>query len=236
MKKLYLFFLVVVVFSLNSCEKDDAETQEAAKMKLIERLEELDVPEVMRNSSNENALKAVDCVDEIKGIADYFTWFDMPDDAIVEKSAMVSGGDTYYWSYGGYSIWETFTETSSEYQWQIDVDFGTGRVKYISSEEKVDGSEGFMTIYDMTEAANSVYTYEWTFDSDDNATVTWAGFSDSFKYEIKSNTDLSGSSKWWMGGILFEDFAWNSDGSGSYSYYGFDGSEYLSGSWAVADL
>lgn len=236
MKKYYLLIVAVLVLSLNSCKKDIEDTKEAAKMKLIERLDKLDVPEVMRNSSNENALKAVDCVDQIKDLGQYFTWFDMPEDAVREKSAAVSGGDTYFWTYGGFSIWEIYDETSSKYTWQIDVDFGSGRVKYISSEEEKDGSYGIMTVYDMTEAANTMYTYEWSFDKSENATVTWKAAEEAFKYEIKSNSDFSGSSHYWMGSILFEKFVWNSDGSGSYNYYGFDGAESMSGTWSTSDL
>lgn len=240
MKKLLFFLIVVALIStFNSCKKDVEEIAEAAKMKLIERLDKLDVPEAMRNSSNSNAQTAVGYVDMVKGVASYFSWFDVPEDAVNEKSATISGDEVYFWTYMGTSVWETYTETSSGYVWQIDIDSGTGkgRQKYMYSEETKDGSYGILEIYDIEgESGNYVFMYEWTFDSKDNATLTWKDYEESFVYEVKSNANLSGSAQWWAEKALIYNFVWNTDGSGSYEFYGDDGSVLFSESWSVEDL
>lgn len=238
MKTWYLLIAVALVLSFNSCKKDEVEL-EATKMKLIERLEKLNVPEVMRDSENPNAQLAVGYVDQVKGIEGYFSWFEVPEDATHEKSATIAGGDVYYWSYGGASVWETYTESGSKYIWQIDVDYGTGtgRQKYMYSEEEKDGSYGQLQIFNIEEEESEkyVFMYEWKFDSNENANLVWKDYEETFFYEIQSNSDLSGYAKLISSGELLYHFLWNTDGSGSYKWYG-DGEVFEEDSWTVADL
>ncbi len=228
-----------MVLFFSGCKKDVVEEIEATKMKLIDRLEKLNVPEAMRNSSNENAQTAVGYVNEVKGIQNYFTWFDVPEDAIVEKSGLVSGGETYFWSYGGASVWQTYNESGSKNTWQIDIDNGTGsgRQLYMYSEEEKDGSNGFLKIYNVEQTSEEyVFMYEWSFDAKENATLIWKDFAETFIYEVKTNADYSGYSKWWSSGALLYHFLWNTDGSGSYNFYGSDGEVLFGEAWTVADL
>jgi len=236
MKKWHLLIVAIFILAFTGCKDDEAEL-EATKMKLIDRLEKLNVPEVMRDSENPNAQQAVGYVDQVKGVQSYFSWFDVPEDATREKSASLSGGDVYYWSYGGASVWETYTESGSKYIWQIDIDYGTGtgRQKYMYSEEEKDGSYGNLKIFNIDqESEKYVFMYEWKFDSNENANLVWKDYEESFVYEIQSNADLSGYAKLLSSGELIYHFLWNTDGSGSYKLYG-DGEVYEE-SWTVADL
>jgi hypothetical protein len=237
MRKLYVALFVAVLFSFSACNDDNGNDIEVTKMKIIQKLEKLDVPAKMKNSNNSNAKTAVSYVEQVKGIHDYFTWFDIPEDAVRQKSATLSGSDVYFWTYGGVSVWETYTESSSKYVWEVEVDMGTGRQKYIYAEEGRSGDYGFMEIYDYTSSTKTtLFRYDWTFDSKDNATVVWKDAAETFKLEIKANVDLSGSAKWYDEGKLFYFFQWNTDGSGFYKFYDENGSIALEESWSVSDL
>lgn len=239
MKKWYLFVAIAIALSFNGCKKDDTQGEiTATKLKLIEKLDKLDVPAKMKNSTYEYAKTAVDYVDGVKDIANYFSYFDIPEDA-QREGLKSTQGDVYYWTYGGVSEWETYTEEGTKYVWKIEIDFGDGKGRhvYLRSEEEKDGSHGLMEIYGYENDIDKVlWTYEWNFDSKGNIIMTWKDTAETFKYEVNSNVDLSGYAKWFANGILFYHFQWNSDGSGSYHMYGDDGSEFMSESWTVADL
>lgn len=234
MKKLVYYLILVLVVTFSGC-KDTEDAVEATKVQLIDRLEKLDVPEKMKTSQNEYAKEAVGYLNEVKGISSYFDYLTVPDDAEYESNKSTLGGDTYYWGYDGFEMWETITETSSKNIWQVDVNAGAGRLKYIVAEEMKDGSSGFMEIYDFTQEVNEwIYRYEWSFDSAGNATLLWTWAGETFEYEIKSNVDLSGSAKYYMGGELIYDFMWNSDGSGSCTTSMFGFTETVT--WSASDL
>ena len=236
MKKWCFLSIVLLIIAFSGCKKDDSGGMEVAQMKLEEKLSKLDVPEVMKNSTNSYAETAVGCVDYVKGISDYFSWFDIPDDAQYQGLKSTQG-EVYTWSYGGFSIWETYNDTGSKYTWQVDIDGGAGRQKYLYSEEDYNGDNGRMEVSDYTTSDNDlIYSYVWYFNSAGDATLTWQDAAGSFKYEVKSNIDLSGSAKMYSIGKLFYNFQWNSDGSGSCEYYDTDGSVILSDTWSVSDL
>lgn len=126
MKRLLLILTgFMVVFS--SCEKDEEFNPEMTKLRITEKIENLDVPPAMQNSDNEYAQQAVGYVEEVKGIAIFFDFFDVPDDAEHTRLKSSLGGDEYYWTDGENEIWEIYTETSGGYTWQIDVDMGVCR-------------------------------------------------------------------------------------------------------------
>jgi hypothetical protein len=233
MKNWLLLSILLLVLTVVSCKKDVEEDIEATRMKLIDRVENLDVPEVMKNSSNDNAKTAVGYVDMVKGVANYFTWIEVPEDA--QRVSLKSSDDVYFWSYGGVTVWETLTETSTAYKWVIEIDNGTGRKKYLESEEQKDGSYGIMKVYDE-DGSTILFTYEWEFDAAGNGTILWKDASESFIYDVTVNVDNSGYAKWISEGVLIYHFLWNSDGSGSYSYYDTDGEVLLSENWDVEDL
>ena len=231
MKKWYLISIAILFLAFNSCKKDDTQGVTATKMKLADNLAKLGIPEVMKNSSNSNAQQAVGYYDQVMGIENDFTWFNLPSDATHD-------GDNYYWSYGGLSLWEVYSESGSNYDWDIYVKTTeTSKQKYFHSEESKDGKTGKMEIYNYASATDDeLLSYQWTFDSKGNMTMTESSGDGSFEYEIVSNIDLSGSSKMYSDGKLFYSFQWNSDGSGSYVYYNDDGTVALTQTWAVSDL
>jgi len=234
MKKWYYLLFAVILLSFNAC-KDEEESIEATKLKLIERLDKLDVPAKMKTTQHPQAKEASGYVDEVKGIATYFDFIQVPEDAEYTSNKSTLGGDTYYWNYGGYEMWETITTTSSKNLWQVDINDGSGRTKYIVAEEMKDGSSGFMQVFDYTsDSEDWFYSYDWSFDSSDNATLTWRFADDAIKYEIKSNADLSGSAKYYIGGELLYSYIWNKDGSGSLSTYILGTEETIT--WSASDL
>lgn len=230
-----LIFTVLFLLVFSACKKGDLAEKQATKMKLIEKLDKLNVPENMKNSTNTNAQQAVGYVDQVKGVSSYFSYFDIPEDATHSNASL--GDDEYYWNYGGMELWESYSETSSTYVWEIDTDMGSGRNKYLYSEENKDGNYGFMEVYDYASGSEEyIFKYEWSFDNDGNATLLWEAADKSFTYEVTSNLDSSGSAEWYSNGTLLYSFVWNADGSGSYTYYDESGNEIMSDSWSASDL
>lgn len=231
MKNRYFLTLLLFVLVFGACKKDAEEKIEATRMKLVDKLEKLDVPEAMKNSSNSNAQQAVSYVDMVKGVADYFSWFEVPEGAVRSKST----DEVYFWTYNGVTVWETLSETSTSYKWTIEIDTGSGKIKAYESEEKKDGSYGVLKVFNES-GSSAIYTYEWTFDSAGNGSIIWKDATESFVYDVTVNVNKSGEAKWTSNGDLFYHFSWNSDGSGSYYYYGDNGEVLLSESWTVNDL
>jgi hypothetical protein len=232
MKKWYfLFTLVLFVAAFTGCKKDEEQTAQVAQMKLTENLSKLGIPDAIKNSSNTNAQQVVSYYDEAMSIDDYAGWFDMPNDATHD-------GDNYYWSYGGYSVWGVYDETSTGYNRDIYFKTSeTGKQKYIHSEESKDGKTGTMEVYNfLSDQDELLYTYDWVFDSQGNLSLSYKWADSSLEYDIVSNVDLSGSAKYYFDGKLSYDFQWNSDGSGSYKIYNNDGTVAYSESWTAAQL
>lgn len=235
MKNTITLIILLTALIFSSCSKNDAEEYEATKMKLIEKLDKLDVPAAMKSSDNDYAVTATGYVDEVKGIADYFSYIEVPEGS---KHSKVNGNDEFEWDYAGYAIYETFYETSSSYVWEIDIDVDGNRLEYIVSKEDKDGMGGSMEILNAfgTEDTDlSIFTYNWEFDESDNAKLTWASSDGSFKHEITSNTDYSGSAIMYVNGEIFQEFIWNSDGGGSTAYY-MGGVPMMEDTWTADDL
>lgn len=232
MKRWYFLFTVVLfILAFTGCEKDKEEKAQMAQMKLEENLSKLGIPDAIKNSSNSYAQQVVGYYDQAMSIGDYTDWFDLPDDATHD-------GDNYYWTYGGFSLWEVYDENSSGYTREIYIKTNeTSKLKYLVSEESKDGKTGTLEIYNyLSEKDELLYTYDWTFDSKGNLTLSYNWTDESFKYDIVSNVDLSGSVKYYSEGKLLYEFLWNTDGSGSYKWFDEDGSVIDNDSWTVAEL
>ncbi|HKK81677.1 MAG TPA: hypothetical protein VJ909_05475 [Prolixibacteraceae bacterium] len=239
MKRILLFALTVVVVAFTGCSEDEDinSSPEATVLKITEKLEKLDVPSAMRNSDHEYAQEAVGYVEEVKNIGSYFDFFEIPEDAEHTSLKSTLNQDEYYWTDGENEIWMTYTETSGGYTWQIDVDMGYGRQKYLFAEEDKDGNYGNMKIYDFAgETSGWIIQYEWTFNQAGDAELIWELADGSMRYVIKSNIDYSGYARIYFSGALFYDFVWNSDGSGSVTMYDDDGEVFYTESWTEADL
>jgi hypothetical protein len=230
MKKLSLLTIVFLVFAFSGCKKN-TDGIEATHMKLMDKIGKLGIPEKMKNSSNSNAQQAVGYYDQVTGIEDYFDWFNLPDDATRD-------GNNYYWSSGGLSLWEVYSETGSNYVWDIYIKTNdTSKLKYFHSEESKDGNTGRMDVYNyLAETNDLLYSYDWSFDASGNLTMNEIYGDGSLKYEIISNVDLSGSSEMYTNGKLYYRFQWNSDGSGSCQLFDDNGNVSYTESWTVADL
>jgi len=233
MKKIIFAGALFLAFAFTGCNKDTEEIN-PERMKLIDRMENLDVPEPIKNSSNPNAQQVVEYVNSVKSVSGFFSWFDVPEDARRENTKATS--EVYTWSYEGTTVWETLTETAMAYKWLIEVNEGAGRKKLAEAEEMKDGSEGWMKIYDYQNDEALIMTYYWTFDAAGNCVMTLEFTDGTLKYESKINVDESGEVRYWMDEVLFYYFQWNTDGSGSYSMYDETGAEVMTESWSVDDL
>jgi hypothetical protein len=236
MKKFNLSFLVsaILLLLIVGCSKKDDdknEPPEVAKLAIQEKLDEIEVPANLANSTSLYAVQVNLYVALIKGIASYFYYFDPVDGATYEDG-------NYYWTYGGQSIWMDYSETSDAYVYKMDVDLGAGRVNYITSEEKKDGSGGFLHIYDYTDAVDGdfVFEYAWDIDSDGNVKVTFKDSEENDVLELYGSPDDSGYVKSYTGGLLDFELVWNSDGTGYMNEYDEQGNKTSEEIWTLDDL
>lgn len=239
MRKSNLFksiLLIALFIAAISCSKDDDDSKEpdVARMAISEKVQAIQVPNAMKNSNNQYAQQASGYVTMIQGIVNTFTYFEPPEGAQQLKSTSTEG--TYTWSYGGITIYMTYEETATKYLWSVDVDEGYGRMRYIEAEEFKTGASGWMKIYDYTGTVSGVMLlYEWVVNADDSVLLKMSDSEGGFKIEILGRPDNSGYARYYVENVLWYEFIWNSDGSGSYAFYD-NGTPYESGTWTAADL
>lgn len=244
MKTKFNFYMVMALclICLYSCSKDDEDNNgtspEVASLEIAQKVNNIQVPEVIANSDHEYAQQVTGYVDMIHDIGSFFTYFEPPDDAQVIKEKSTVDEETYYWTDGVNSIWMTYYESSENYHWDVDVDFGEGRTPYIRCEEMKDGSSGIMNIYSYYEYSGNAqyaFVYQWQIQDDDSVLLELFNNEGGFKLEILGNTNSSGYAKYFIAGELFYEFLWNSDGSGLYKYYS-NGEVFMEDNWTVDDL
>lgn len=235
MKKFNLLFSVILagLLLVVGCSKnnDDDNPPEVVQLAIQEKLDEIQVPAALANSQSIYALQVNAYVSSIKAMASYFMFFDPVDGAEYDNG-------TYFWTSGTQSIWMDYSENSGAYVFNMDVDFGAGRTNYISSEEKKDGSGGWIRIYDISDDIDGDYIFEytWEINSDGSVKVSFIDNEDGDLLELVGNTDNSGHVYSYVGEVLEYEFVWNSDGSGYYNEYDDNGDKIDEESWTLADL
>ncbi len=233
-KFLLLVFLVPVFFAV-SCKKDDpAPTPTYMAPSSANMTEVVAVPSGLeaKVDTDPGASIAVTYM----GLANFFSSFGssftVPTDAQVTSK---KGGSTvYFWSYYGLSYWMTYTELADKYTWKYEYEYTDHpRFTYIYAEEAINKKSGNWAIYDPDQPTNDIWTYDWNISSNETftANLDWSDGSSVSKFEVVNKKDGSGTFKYYVASVLEALIVWNTDGSGSYTFYG-DSSGY-SGVWAA---
>jgi hypothetical protein len=237
MNKFKLFYLLLAApLLLNvSCSKDEPEPEPEVTYKkpvASTRTTLIETPAGLQNSTDPNAAMATAWMGIANGLAAYGSSFTIPENA--QTGGDKSDGTVYFWTYGGYSYWMTFTEFADKYVWKYEYAFpNTTRFTFIEAEELKTGKEGSWAIYSPEGTHPVLWDYDWTINAsnDFSAEMMWYGDDDSesIKFLVLDKADNSGYFKMFEGAVQIVQVSWNANGSGS--WWVKDGSTTISGSW-----
>jgi len=235
--RILLLLLMVPVILQVSCKKDDPPAPPVYKEPTAASMADVAaVPAGLAAKADAGtdfgAVYAAMYMELANGISGFGGLFAVPDGASVQSKK--SGSTVWFWSYGGYSYWMTYEELATKYVWKYEYQFpDVPRFTYIAAEEAKDGKSGNWTIYDPAASGNSVWTYIWNINSSNTFTadLTWDEGNSPSAFKVVANANNSGNFKYYASGVLECEIVWNSDGSGSYTFYG-DMASY-SGTWTA---
>jgi len=227
-----LFSLVFIAFS-SSCKKDAISPDEIVQPNIGQKSQVAEKPSGLANSSDENAQTCAGYFDQINGIMDMLSMFEVPKNAdLVDTKS--TGVWTWTWEEGGIEVWMTWTETDAKYTWEYEVDYlNQGRVRYLYAEENKDGSNGLLNVYSGYDDSAAI-VYNWTYDNNENLNfeMNFGSSLASLRIEANINADGSGNYSYYFNSDLWYYVAWNLDGSGYYTYYDLFGGEFT-WNWTV---
>jgi hypothetical protein len=179
------------------------------------------------------AMMAVAYMGLANAISGFSASFMVPDGATIQNKK--DGSVVYYWSYGGFSYWMTYSELADKNTWKYEYEFPDyPRFTYIYAEEGKTGKDGNWTIYDPDIPANYIWTYDWSINTSNTftASLMWRDNDiTASTFDVVSNSDKSGSFKYKDAGVLSADILWNADGSGTYWILGDP--DPFTGSWTA---
>jgi hypothetical protein len=256
MKKINKILLMIafsaVVFS---CSKDDdptpAKSLEDVKLSLTTEgsAKPVEAPAAMAASSNQYAMQATGYVTSVNQITAYLSYFEAPATAvksntrITAKNGRVAATKTdylvYTWTDANYDISVAYqiSEQNGKYVFEIFTKTGsTDWLLYLYAEEKTDGSEGLMKVYDSLFGDGSlIITYTWKHTGD---VLDFAMISEtpgtSLKINISINTKTkAGSVEYIVDDAKFYTMEWDAKGNGSWKLFEEDGTVADNGTWKV---
>jgi hypothetical protein len=224
MKKTFIFQLLIAVALLasTSCSKEEEPQSTYKKPTIADRVNVVEIPTALENSSDPNAQMAADWMGMANGISQFASSFTIPENA--QTGNAKSSGTVYFWNYGAYSYWMTFSELADKYVWKYEYAFpGTSRFTLIEAEEYKTGKQGGWKIYDEGINHEIIWEYDWNISSsnDFSAEMMMSGYQ-TIKFIVNDNANHSGNFKAYISDVKFVDIIWNANGSGTW-WYSFDG-------------
>jgi hypothetical protein len=243
MKKARLFLLVLLIPALFqvSCKKDEEPGPTGPEYKApaaAAMTEIVTIPAGLQAKADEGtdfgAVMAVTYMGLANALSGFASMFTVPDNAQLENKK--DGSSVYYWTYGGYSYWMTYSELADKNTWRYEYQLPEyPRFTFILAEEAKNGKDGNWTIYDPEEVThNEIWTYDWSISTINTFTanmVMFDGDAESLSFDVVSLANHSGSFQVHDATVLSAEILWNIDGSGTYWIAG-DG-EGLAGSWTA---
>jgi hypothetical protein len=239
MKKFHKYFLplllVVLIAFVSTCKKDDDDDEpEFVNPSFAGQNELVTPPDGLATSGDIYAITAYSYVSMVNAYANLFGNLVPPANATKEKSTNKSteSSITYTWSDGVHSIWVTFTETSTKYIWEYDIDEGAGRYHLIYAEEQKDGLSGLIKFNDVYYDLDWDIIISWTINNDGSVSWSLTDTNDSILLEILCYQDQSGYIKYYENSVLLWHIIWDAIGNGS--WYDYTTEPPASGSWSVS--
>ncbi|HNP17609.1 MAG TPA: hypothetical protein PKL31_04165 [Fulvivirga sp.] len=250
---LTLFVFCVLFLAVTSCSKDDDPVAQnelsSAELSFEVGEDPVVIPTGLAQSDDPMAQSAVAYLTQANEMSDFISKMQPPAGATKSSTAINSkvnsGGRTegdvlvYTWTDGNYIYAYQISETDTKYVFELFWKFSdtSDFVRYILAEEtKIkSGStlDGFLEVYSLFgESEDYQLRYQWDEDTDGTFRFDLLMQNNAFKINIVSNTDNSGSVKYFISGSIFYDISWNTDGSGSWIIYDDEGNISDSGTWS----
>jgi hypothetical protein len=248
-KVLLLIAFSAIVFS---CSKDEdpapAKSLEDVTLSLAASgtAKPVEAPAAMSSSSDPNAQQASSYLTQVNQITSYLSYFTPPQGSVKSSTRITAANGrvaatqteylVYTWSDGDYSVAYQISEQSGKYVFEIFTKIGTKDwLLYLYAEEKTDGSEGLMKVYNSLFGDGALlvtYTWKHTGDVFDFVMATDTQDMD-IKIAISVNTKTkAGSVTYTIDGAKFYASTWDAQGNGSWTFYDLeDGSVSTSGTW-----
>jgi hypothetical protein len=237
MKKLFIIGIMAILPSLfiSSCKKDEPEPEVPTyrQPSIATRTQIVEIPAGLQNSQDPNAQMGAAWMGIANGLAAFGSSFAVPTDAQIQNTK--STATVYYWTYGGYSYWMTYSETADKYVWKYDYEWpGYPRFTFIEANELKNGTAGQWMVYNPEGAHEVLWKYDWTLNAanDYAATILFYGQQEyeNIKFDVLARGNNSGYFKLFEGAQLLVEIIWNANGSGTWWIYGY-GEENYTGSW-----
>lgn len=237
-KYLSLCLVALLAFACSDDDKDSSKDLSNVKLSLSEKEEVVKIPAALMNSDNQHAVQVAGYLSMANEMSQFLSLVEVPKGAkkssnkIEASNARVAAtGDhtTYTWSDEDGSYAYQISEEADAYLFEIfmKVD-GSDWLRFFYAEEKKDGSEGTMKIYDilgmMGDDPSVVWiTYHWSYDGDIfNFTVDSADEGIGMEMSINTKT-FAGSVKYYFDGQLSVEYTWDSSFNGTYIIYDENG-------------
>lgn len=235
--------LILSLFLVAGCSDDDKPTEPKDEPPQF-AAQSVTVPQSMQTSSDPHAQQALGYVYMANSMANYISFLTPQTSGSLKKANDDSPWE-YHWDIDGVTVTLTISETSDIYQWTVvlnGTDTETGQVfdnlTIIEVEQKKDGTNGEMILYDDAIASAKVAEWKWNVISETSVNYEIIGYYQGIaeeKIEILANSDNSGTLNYFdyinNAFVKMTTFSWLAIGSGQWWEYDTDGNETASGSW-----
>ncbi len=242
------FFLVVVlsfVFVIGCSDDESSPTgnNNTSDQAPTFSIDSITVPPAMAQSSDLHAQMAVTYIALANSFSAYGMWFYPPSTSPKDTPVPFAAGGpwVYTWTVDSLTITLTITEQGDKWVWEITftgTDDGEhfNNWLFIHAEAAKDDSTGVLIVYEPVTTDIAV-RWTWSVDSQGTRHIVYEvpGVGGT-KIEVTAYSDNSGELKYYeyVNGqyVMLTRIVWNSNGSGQWWTYDYDGVLTGSGSWS----
>lgn len=238
--KYYFIYLLGIAALFSACSSDDGPEPSARPGNQVglfaDDARPITVPKAMQESEDPHALTANLYLSLSVGFSSYAQYFEVPEGAtkrnqpITAANARMAANDYTVWEWGteDFGVAYQYSEQGNQQVFEIFIrEGGKGYLKWYEVTQSKDGKKGTLKFF---ESLGIALQWNWEIKADESYHLNY--ITESFKYEIISNKDLSGSIKFFEDNILTQEMGWDKIGNGWWKQY--DAGELKdSGEWTV---
>ncbi len=199
---------------------------------------QVEIPAAMSNaaSGNAGAAQATALITLANSFMTYSSWWTPPALKFHVPTNALGADTTISWSQGDMSIILELNTAGSATTWMVTLNGSDGEQNYenfiyMEGYQMLDGSGGNMSIKDPSDPGSDLLYWEWLVDPDDVFILNLYSSDDDGTLTVGENPNGSGSVSQTLGTVLSFEANWNSDGSGSYTFYDGQGDPQDTGTW-----
>ncbi len=235
-KKIGMIFIVFSLLFLISCSKDDnpvtpKENKEAKEL----GLNEIKVPEALKQSGNPHAQRCIGFIslaNSFKGFSDFYK---PPEGTNLKKIIDIKEDWTRTWTSGGLSITMNYFENNESFGWKVFLTGTDNQYTYsnwlsMEANQKIDNSYGTLIIY-VPVTDKPEFKWTWSQTQTGSNTFTMEVFDENglpqTKIDVVSNADESGELTFYnyVNGSYVKESktTWTASGTGHWEEYNEQG-------------